>query len=705
MTVDRPELLWPEERVGEALLTLARQREWVGEAEGYLPAVPPDTGADDLVDCCLAAAAGHLGLEVEPWQVRHQDRARDLRAPCLLRPWQKTGVVAVGAVRRRKARIVTPEGEVLEVPVEALLRVLRKPDEGTAADEVERVLASAGVPAGRRGPARERLLAARVGERPIARGWHLRPPPGAAWWRQLREAGVPGLVARLLGGEAAVVVLGLAAWWALWRALEGGGGDPGWLTAWLLLLATGLPLRLAEPWLAGALSLRVGWLVKRRLLAGALATPVETVRERGTGRLLGTVLESEAAEVLALDGSILALAAGLELAAAVPLLAWGSGGVLHLAALVAWTAVVTALAVTHLRARRHWTAGRVELTDDLVERMAGHRTRLAQEPERAGQREEDRRLAAQVARSQKPDRLAALLAELPGPGWILLSLLVLGPTWIAGGSSREAVALGLSGMLLGYRAWSGSGQALVALADAAIAAEEVRELWRAAGRPPDLGDTEHPLPADPRKPAGREVILDGRGLAFSYGAGPPVLRDCSLALRHGDRVLLRGGSGAGKSTLVAVLLGLRIPDAGSLLLRGLDRETWGEAGWRTAFTSAPQFHENHLFVGTLAFNLLLGRRWPPEPGDLELAEAVCRELGLEKLLELMPAGLHQVVGEVGWQLSSGERSRVFVARALLQEAPVVVLDESFGALDPASVGRVMECVERRAGTLVVIGHT
>jgi ATP-binding cassette subfamily B protein len=120
--------------------------------------------------------------------------------------------------------------------------------------------------------------------------------------------------------------------------------------------------------------------------------------------------------------------------------------------------------------------------------------------------------------------------------------------------------------------------------------------------------------------------------------------------------------------------------------------------------TAPQFHENHVFCETFAFNLLMGRRWPPTDADLREAEAVARELGLADLLARMPAGLLQLVGEGGWQLSHGERSRLFMARALLQGGDVMILDESFAALDPENLRETLECVLRRAPTLLVIAH-
>jgi ATP-binding cassette, subfamily B, bacterial len=183
-----------------------------------------------------------------------------------------------------------------------------------------------------------------------------------------------------------------------------------------------------------------------------------------------------------------------------------------------------------------------------------------------------------------------------------------------------------------------------------------------------------------------------------------VLRDCSLVIRSGERIILEGPSGAGKSTLASILARQRLPDSGLLLLRGLDRQTVGLSAWRRQVAASPQFHENHVLTGTFAFNLLMGRSWPPKAEDIQKAEALCQELGLGDLLRRMPTGLLQVVGETGWQLSHGERSRLFIARALLQGAELVVLDESFGALDPDNLQRALKCVLARASTLLVVAH-
>jgi ATP-binding cassette subfamily B protein len=152
-----------------------------------------------------------------------------------------------------------------------------------------------------------------------------------------------------------------------------------------------------------------------------------------------------------------------------------------------------------------------------------------------------------------------------------------------------------------------------------------------------------------------------------------------------------------------MLVGLRRPNAGLLLLDGLDRHTLGDS-WHQLATEASQFHHNHILSGSLAFNLLMGRGWPASGEDLREARELCEELGLGEVLQRMPSGLMQMVGETGWQLSHGERSRIFLARALLQKAPLTVLDESFAALDPETLALCVKCAMARTETLVVIAH-
>ena len=183
-----------------------------------------------------------------------------------------------------------------------------------------------------------------------------------------------------------------------------------------------------------------------------------------------------------------------------------------------------------------------------------------------------------------------------------------------------------------------------------------------------------------------------------------MLQAIDLAVSPGERLLLEGPSGGGKSTLTALLAGSRVPESGLLLLHGLDRETLGAETWRRRIVVAPQFHENHVLMGPFAFNVLMGSRWPPGQSDLDEAERTCRALGLGPLLDRMPGGMYQMVGETGWQLSHGEKSRMYIARALLQGADLTILDESFAALDPETLQRTLTYVLERTPTILVVAH-
>ncbi|HMA09502.1 MAG TPA: ABC transporter ATP-binding protein, partial [Ramlibacter sp.] len=446
-------------------------------------------------------------------------------------------------------------------------------------------------------------------------------------------------------------------------------------------------------------------ILKSRMLAGALRSDIESVRRQGAGELLGRVLESQALESLALNGGFGVLVALLELLFAATILMTGAGGALHVALLLAWIALTLILSWRYFQRMRTWTLERLRMTHDLVERMVGHRTRLAQEQPRRRDHDEDRELRHYVGTSQTMDRAILPIVGAMPRGWILVALAGIAPAFVAGTATPVEVAIALGGMLLAGRALTGISGGLSALARAAVAWKQVsvffsagsdgpaNELFLAATRRAEdgSGDSSGPL-------------IDARDLSFRYQqAAQPVLQGVDLSIARGERILLEGSSGGGKSTLAALLVGLRRPASGSLLLSGLDRQTLG-TNWHRLTAGAPQFHENHILTGTLGFNLLMGRNWPASGDELEEARALCVELGLGELLERMPAGLAQTVGETGWQLSHGERSRIFLARALLQKAQLTILDESFAALDPDTLGKCLRCAFQRAPTLMVIAH-
>jgi ATP-binding cassette subfamily B protein len=573
--------------------------------------------------------------------------------------------------------------------------------------ETEAMLEQAGVPRRNRPQAisailRQQLAAARVSD-----CWLLRLPPGAALWRQAREARVPSRILGLLTAHTAQYILWLLSWWLIGAAALQGRFDWGWLTAWALVLFSIIPFRLLVTWCQGMLAIRIGALLKRRLLFGALQLHPDEIRHQGAGQLLGCVIESEAVESLALSGGFLALLSAVELIFAAGVMAFGPARILQIALLAGWLIIALGIAWGYGRNRQWWTQSRVKLTDDLVERMVGHRTRLAQEPREAWHEREDETVNGLLALSYAMDRSATWLTALVPRGWLLLGLLALAPSFALANTSPEQLAVGLGSVLLTFRALQRLTNGLSQIAGAAIAWKQIIPLLRAAARPLELGGS--PTICIPRSltdsVSSEQPLLEAHDLDFCYrDRGLPVLRECSLRIYQGDRIILEGPSGGGKSTLASMLTGLRLPDSGLLLLGGLDRQTVGRDNWRRHVAAAPQFHENHVLTGTFAFNLLMGGRWPPSAEAFQEAEAVCRDLGLEDLLQRMPAGLLQLVGESGWQLSHGERSRLYIARALLQGAEFVVLDESFASLDPENLGRALNCVLDRAKTLLVIAH-
>jgi ATP-binding cassette subfamily B protein len=302
------------------------------------------------------------------------------------------------------------------------------------------------------------------------------------------------------------------------------------------------------------------------------------------------------------------------------------------------------------------------------------------------------------------DRSQLPLALLPR-GLLAVSFLALAPTLVGQDLGTPTLAACLGAILLAYRALLKLVQGVADLAAARIAWQQVAPLFEAAARPEIAASLVMPLGDDDRARRDGHPVIEAQELFFRYRhQGEPVLRGCSLRIAEGDRLLLEGPSGSGKSTLCSLLIGLRPPESGLLLLQGLDQRTLGADRWHRHVVAAPQFHENHILASSLAFNLLMGRDWPPSMEDLAEAETTCLELGLGPLLEKMPARLHEMVGETGWQLSHGERSRVYIARALLQRADLVLLDESFAALDPETLRSVLKCVLARARTLLVIDH-
>jgi ATP-binding cassette subfamily C protein CydCD len=190
------------------------------------------------------------------------------------------------------------------------------------------------------------------------------------------------------------------------------------------------------------------------------------------------------------------------------------------------------------------------------------------------------------------------------------------------------------------------------------------------------------------------VVLEHIG--FAHVGRTSGLADVSTVIAAGERVVLRGPSGSGKTTLLALILGLVHPDRGSVRIGGIDVAGTHPLAWRDVVAWLPQ--HPHLFAGTIADNVRLGR---PDASESEVRQ-ILATVGAT-FVDVLPQGVDTPVGERGLTLSGGQRQRIALARTLLRDCPIVLLDEPLAHLDIASrelVAAVLE--ERTRGRTVII---
>jgi thiol reductant ABC exporter CydD subunit len=188
--------------------------------------------------------------------------------------------------------------------------------------------------------------------------------------------------------------------------------------------------------------------------------------------------------------------------------------------------------------------------------------------------------------------------------------------------------------------------------------------------------------AAPPRPAARATVLPGPGvpgivveaLTFGHHAGAPTLSAVDLNIERGERVLVQGPSGAGKTTLLAALLGLVEPRLGRIMVAGVDLREIDLDVWRQGIAWLPQ--APRLFSGTILDNLRLGAPDASRDACMETLLAVGGDF-----VEQLPQGLDSRVGDRGAVLSGGQRQRIALARTLLRDAPIVILDEPLAHLD------------------------
>ena len=257
------------------------------------------------------------------------------------------------------------------------------------------------------------------------------------------------------------------------------------------------------------------------------------------------------------------------------------------------------------------------------------------------------------------------------------------------------------GGLLAYR---GYGRYFYGPIDDLVSINDLLQQAAAAGRrifevidsPVTIADAPDSRPLE--APLRGEVHF--KGVTFGYDPARPVLKDVDLRINPGERVALLGPSGAGKSTLLALVARLYDPNAGRVLLDRQDLRTVTLQSLRRQIAQVHQ--ETFLFNASALENLRYGR----DSATRAEVEAAARAANAHGFLSALPEGYDTLVGERGVRLSGGQKQRLAVARALLANAPLLLLDEPTSAVEPESEALIIEALERlmQGRTTLIVSH-
>jgi ATP-binding cassette, subfamily C, bacterial CydC len=400
------------------------------------------------------------------------------------------------------------------------------------------------------------------------------------------------------------------------------------------------------------------------------------------GRMVGDVDSLQGLYLRGLVPPLVALAVGAATVGVTAAVLPAAAAILAVGLVMVGLIVPVLAGAVNRAAGRRQAPARAELTAELVELLRGA-------PELVVNGREEETLARVRSRSRELARLGrrdALATGLAGA----LSILIAGLT--VAGVLAVAVSAHATDTLDRVLVATLALLALASFESVAPLQEAARELSStlAAGRRVlELMDREPAVqdPAKPLPPPSRPATVALEQVTARYAPRePPALNGFDLRLDPGRRIALVGSSGAGKTTVTNLLLRFLDPEEGRVTLAGRDVRDLGQRDVRATFALAGQ--NAYVFGSTIRANLSLAR---PSATDDELWD-VLRRARLADWVSSLPDGLETLVGEEGTQLSGGQRQRLTLARALLSDAPVLLLDEPTAHLDPETADALVRDV-------------
>jgi len=222
-----------------------------------------------------------------------------------------------------------------------------------------------------------------------------------------------------------------------------------------------------------------------------------------------------------------------------------------------------------------------------------------------------------------------------------------------------------------------------------------RRVFQILDTEPDVKDDEHPIVVDRIRGE-----VEFRNVSFSYHEGEPVLRNISFHVNPGEVVAFVGPSGSGKTTLANLIARFYDVDSGQILIDGIDIRRYRLKNYRDQIGAVLQ--EPFLFSGTIEENIRYGN---PEATFEEVEEAA-KQANAYDFIMSFPEGFQAEIGELGTRLSGGQRQRIAIARAILRDPRILILDEATSSLDTASELLIQQALERlmKGRTTFIIAH-